>query len=130
MFSVQGWALRDVGQWVTPDELFAGAYSSCIIIASRVHVRYHAQWRWSTEIKLWLRRFLLAHDGGMTAVCHNSNVTVKVSAAKKTIARRSDSEATALVVAFGPALWQSRLQICPPASGAALMHTARLMRGV
>ena len=47
---------------------------------------------------------LLGSDGGATGVCHDSNVTVKASAAKKTIARRSDSEAAALVVASGTAV--------------------------
>jgi len=37
-------------------------------------------------------------------VCHDTNVTVKVSAAKKVITRRSDSEAAALVVVFGRAV--------------------------
>lgn len=47
---------------------------------------------------------ILARARGATGVCHDSIVTVKVSAAKKTITKRSDSEADTLVMVFGTAM--------------------------
>lgn len=105
-----------MGQWVTQDELFVGAYSSCLIypcctkgartvVISRPVTVNH--WKQITAVEIispspWRRRDCSVPWHHMT-----SNVTVKVSAAKKTIARRSDNKASALVVAFGTAVWRS-----------------------
>lgn len=63
----------------------------------------HTQWWLSTEIKLLLQKGLFPARAEAT---DNSNATRKVRATKGMMARRSDSEATKLAVAFDTALWQ------------------------
>lgn len=54
----------------------------------------------------------------------------KASAAKKTIARRSDSKVAALAVVLGKAMWSPLLPICFPGSSVGLACAARATRGI
>lgn len=74
----------------------------------------------SMEIELLLQKELFP---ARTEATDNSNVTRKARATKGMMARRSDSEATTLAVAFGTALWQSPAPNLDPS-------TAHLTRGV